>query len=92
MEFFEHLGTKVILGLFAMPGLHSGPCCSTSVCANGLSPKTCSILGPKGQEGGLDDLGQVRAVWRWVGTSFAQLEAFPAGCVNNKQGGVVTHV
>lgn len=81
MLFFEHLGTKVILGLFAMPDMHSGPCCSTSVCANGLSPKTCSILGPKGQEGGLDDSKQVRVVWGWVGTSFAQLEAFPAGCV-----------
>lgn len=80
MQFFEHLGTKG-LGLLAMQSLHSGPYCSTSVCANGLSPKTCSILGPKGQEAGLDDSGQVRAVWCWVGTSFAQLEAFPAGCV-----------
>lgn len=47
MQFFEHLGTEVILGLFAMPSLHPEPCCSTSVCANGLSPKACSILGAK---------------------------------------------
>lgn len=47
MQFFERLGTKVILGLFAMPCLHSGPCCSISVCANGLSLKNLQYFGAK---------------------------------------------
>jgi len=36
-------------------------------------------LGPKGQEGGLDGAGRVRAAWCRLGACFAQLEAFP-GC------------